>query len=66
MKDEDGKPVKVDEISEVSDGLAIQLLKAHRPEKYREPKQQLSASVSALERTSVQFNVGVTAEELPC
>jgi hypothetical protein len=40
MKDENGKPVKVDEISEVSDGLAIQLLKAHLPDKYREPKQQ--------------------------
>jgi hypothetical protein len=50
----------------VSDGLAIQLLKAHLPDKYREPKQQLSASVSAPEGTSVQFNVGVTAEELPC
>lgn len=40
MKDENGKPVKVDEIRRYSDLLTIFLLKAHRPDKYRETTRQ--------------------------
>jgi uncharacterized membrane protein len=36
MKGADGEPRKVDEIREFSDTLAMFLLKAHHPEKYRE------------------------------
>lgn len=41
MKDENGKPVRVEEVAEVSDGLAALLLKAHKPEKYRETVNQV-------------------------
>jgi hypothetical protein len=36
MKDENGKPVKVDEIVEYDTTAAIFMLKAHDPQKYRE------------------------------
>ena len=67
MKDADGNPIKVEDIAEVSDGLASFLLKAHRPEKYREPKQEAGVTVTTPtgETVAVQFNVGVTADELP-
>jgi hypothetical protein len=39
MKDETGKPVKVDEVPKMSDTLLIFLLKARRPEVYRERQQ---------------------------
>lgn len=41
--DENGKPVKVDQVARCSDTLLIFLLKANRPEKYRETiRQELS------------------------
>ena len=46
MKDKDGNPVKVDEVTEFSDGLAMLLLKAHWPEKYREPRESTSATAT--------------------
>ena len=36
MKDEHGRPVKVDSVPRMSDTLLIFLLKAHRPQMYRE------------------------------
>lgn len=65
MKDENGKPVKVDEVKEYSDTLAIFLLKAHLPAKYREPRPDVNASVTAPDGTVATFSVGVTEAELP-
>lgn len=61
MKDEDGKPVKVDEVREPSDTLAIFLLKAHAPAKYRE-----QISLGNIDGTPLAPMVlRVTNEELP-
>lgn len=65
MKDENGKPIKVDEVKDFSDGLAIFLLKAHLPAKYREPLQGVNASVTTADGTVATFSVGVTEAELP-
>ena len=69
MKDETGKPIKVEEVATPSDVLAIQLLKAHKPAFYREQKgaTDLSAVVTTNDKgeTKTEFSVHVNAEELP-
>ena len=48
MKDEDGKPVKVDQVPKYSDVLLMFLLKAHNPAKYRETfRQEISGPEGA-------------------
>lgn len=59
MKDENGKPVKVDVVKKYSDTLLIFLLKALNPQKYRETvRQELSGPGGLpIQTTQVQVNL---------
>ena len=57
MKDENGKPVRVEEVAEVSDGLAALLLKAHKPEKYRETVNQVLTNPDGTALAPISVNI---------
>jgi hypothetical protein len=57
MKDEDGKPVLVDTVRRYSDTLAMFLLKAHNPLKYREPRESTSATITAPDGSSLTMTL---------
>ncbi len=69
MKDENGKIVKVETLIDYPEALTQFLLKAHKPEKYREPKGQVDLSATTTTNgageTKTEFSVHVSAEELP-
>ena len=57
MKDENGRPVRVEEVAEVSDGLAALLLKAHKPEKYRETVNQVLTNPDGTALAPISVNI---------
>jgi hypothetical protein len=57
MKDEDGKPVKVEDVAEFSDGLMSLLLKAHWPERYRDPAKDGALMVRTPDGTVISYLV---------
>lgn len=64
--DESGRNVKVETVRKYSDSLMNLLLRAHKPDKYRE-KTAFDLSVAAKDESgkSLEFTVHVSGEELP-
>lgn len=72
MKDENGVPKKVDTVTDYPESLVQFLLKAHRPDRYREKPAavDLSAALTVPGKGGepeqrAEFTVHVSAEELP-
>ena len=67
MKDDQGKPTKVETIYDHPYQIAALLLKAHKPSVYREQRDvlNLNATTTAPDGTKAEFVVHLSAEELP-
>lgn len=65
MKDNMGNPVKVDTVKEYPIQLMMFLMRAHKPEKYMQPKDEVSLKTTSPDGTTSEFVVCLNENELP-